>query len=925
LVIPGRGIPLTIERTYNSRNTIARGLFGYGWSSNLDVNLTISPSGPIVFTDSDGTRHFFGETLEGGYVALSGIYLTLEKQLNGTFILTLSDNTTKYTFNPNGKIQSFSDSNGNVTLFTYNTSGILLSIRDASNRILTITVGSNGFISNIGVENRVYSYTQDTNGNLLTHTNAKNSTKTYTYDGIGRLTGRTDGRNITTTISYDASSRVNRVSRPITVGGIVQENITTFTYDPSNNISSRINNTNQRTDYSYDPLGRVTQITENPFDSVNKKVTKFTFNDKNEVVLLEDPKNQPYVYDYDDQGNLTFEKLPGNQKAYYTFDNQNNLITEQDYNANIELHDYDAKNNNTESIDPYVQSVSKRYNSVGNLLYQTNPISVSDNLLPNSSFEYGSTWPDFWTQAVQSGKTAQFTWATISKFGNRSVSISNPTGWAIVHQLYEYTGGEPFVVSGYVKTESTTGKAYIKIEYFDASMIWLGQRSSYGLSGTHEWTRLQTVITNVPAGTVKIRISFALDAGQGTAYYDAIQFEKGNVVSAYNLIENSSFERYSSTIEKIPLHWSPSGNFSPADGRYQMVDSTDTRVYVGTQSVKLTGESGKNKYLAQRLLLSGTATTKLTLSGLSYQEGANPAGGNYALQLGINHSDGTVDWQFANDFNKTMQGWQHLTVEVEPTKSFQSIDVYLIYYNQTGAAWFDGIRLEIGASHTSYFYDTNHNYVTAIEDPLGNTINYTYDFFGNRTQQVEANGNTTIFSYNKENELTSVTDAKGFTTSYLYDGEGNVTEVTNAKGYKQKYEYNQFNSLAKVNDALNRSTTFEYDQFGNRTKTINADTTNVSNEYDNNNRLLSISYNNVKQFDFEYDLNDNLKKVIQTNGPITTFTYDINNRVLSETESGKTTSYTYDDNANITGLSIQDGGQTNFVYNKSQRTKIQDP
>lgn len=142
------------------------------------------------------------------------------------------------------------------------------------------------------------------------------------------------------------------------------------------------------------------------------------------------------------------------------------------------------------------------------------------------------------------------------------MSISNPTGWAIVQQIFDYTGGDPFVVSGYVKTAATTGKAYIKVEYFDASMVWLGQRDSYGLTGTHDWTRLQTVITNVPTGTVKIRISFALDAGQGTAYYDAIQLEKGNVVNAYNLIENSSFERYSSPTEKIHLHWSPSGNLS---------------------------------------------------------------------------------------------------------------------------------------------------------------------------------------------------------------------------------------------------------------------------------------------------------------------------------------------------------------------------
>jgi len=913
----GRGIPLTIERTYNSRNTKEKGIFGYGWSSNLDVQLTFAASGPVIYRDSDGTKHYFGESAEGAYISQSGVYLNLAKQPDGTFILTLADKTTSITFNQNGRIQSISDPNTNATSFIYNASNQLQSIQDASNRTLNLSYGSTGFISTITVQDRIYRYFQDVNGNLMSYTNAKNITKNYVYDSIGQLTDRKDGRNITTSITYDTSGRVSKISRPITIEGIVEESVITFTYNPVNNLSTRLDNNNQRTDYSFDPLGRVTQIIENSLDPVNKKTTTFSYNDNNEVVQMQDSKNQPYVYDYDEQGNLTFEKLPQNQKAYYSFDTQNNLITEQDFNQNIEAYDYDIKNNETESIDPYVQSVSKRYDSVGNLLYQTNPMSVSDNLLPNSSFEYGATWPDYWQQRIQSGGTTQFAWVSTAKFGNRSVSISNPTGWAIVHQLITtFSVQDTYVFSGYVKTEAATGRAYLKVEYFDASNVWLGQRNSYGLTGTHDWTRLQTVITNIPAGTVTIRVSAAMDTGQGTAYFDALQVEKGNVVSAYNLIENSSFERYSSSTDNIPLQWSASGNLTSADGRDQNITSTDSKVYVGNYSFKLTGETGKNKYLAQRLMLSGDSSTKMTLSGWSYQEGANPNGGYYALQLAVNYTDGTTDWRFGNDFSTTMFGWQHISVKVEPTKAFQSIDVYLYYYNQTGAAWFDAIRLEVAPSHTFYYYDESQNYIARIEDPLGNTINYSYDFFGNRTTFIDGNGNKTTNTYNEANELTAVTDAKGFITSYLYDEEGNLTEITNAKGYKKTYTFNEFNKMAKFIDSLNHSTSFEYDKYGNQTKVLNTDNSTVSNSYDILNRLISISYNDIKQFDLEYDLNDNLTKVTKTNGSITTFSYDLNNRLISETEGTNKTSYSYDDNSNITGLTIQGGSQTSFTYNK---------
>lgn len=915
-VLSGRGVPLSIERTYNSRNNLEKGVFGYGWSSNLDMKLTYAESGPVVYTESDGTKHYFGESAEGEYISASGIYLELAKQTDGIFMLTLADKTTFITFNVRGRIQTISDSNGNVTAFSYNTLGQLQSIKDASNRTVSVSYGSSGLISTIAIQNRIYRYTYSTNGNLVSYTNAKAITKNYQYDAIGRLLSRKDGRNLTTTIIYDTTSKVTKVSHPITIGGEVEESTVTFSYDPNNGLTTRLDNNVQRTDYSFDPIGRITQISENSSDPINKKISTFTYNDNNEVVQIQDPKNQTYVYDYDDQGNQIFEKLPENQKAYYAYDNQNNLLTEQDYNQNIELYDYDEKNNQTEAIDPYIQSVSKRYDQVGNLLYQTNPLSVSDNFLPNSSFEFGTTWPDFWQQVVQSGKTAQFAWATMNKFGNRSVSISNPTGWAIIHQIIKnFSVQDNYVLSGYVKTLGTTGKAYLKVEYFDASNIWLGQRSSYGLTGTHDWTRLQTVITNIPAGTVTIRVSAAMDAGQGTAYFDALQFEKGNVVSAYNLIENSSFERYSSTTDKIPLQWTSSGNLTSADGRDQNLSSTDFKIYVGNYSFKLAGEKGKNKYLAQKVRVSGDASTKLTLSGWSYQEGADPNGGYYLLQIAVNYTDGTVDWRFGNDFSTSMSGWQHISVKVEPTKAFQSIDVYLYFYNQTGSAWFDALRLEIAPSHTFYYYDEGQNYVTKIEDPLGNNVNYAYDFFGNRTMTMDGNNNKTVYTFNDANELTAVMDAIGNTTSYLYDGEGNLTEVTNVKGNKKKYEYNELNQLVKWTDSLNHSTYFDVDKFGNQTRVVNSDNTIVSNVYDNLNRLKSISYNNDKQFELEYDLNDNITKITNLSGPISSFSYDQNNRLVTESEGMNTTSYSYDDNSNITGLIIQGGSKKSFIYN----------
>jgi hypothetical protein len=151
---------------------------------------------------------------------------------------------------------------------------------------------------------------------------------------------------------------------------------------------------------------------------------------------------------------------------------------------------------------------------------------------------------------------------------------------------------------------------------------WLNQKVSYGLAGTHDWTRLHVVVDNAPAGTNSIRVSVGLNAGSGTAYFDGVQLEKGTVVSAYNLVDNSSFEQDSNG-DGIPDNWTTSGNFSASN----RMDATAANVYVGDNSFKITGESGKNKYIKQRIHISGDSNTKLTLSGWSKQEDANPNGG----------------------------------------------------------------------------------------------------------------------------------------------------------------------------------------------------------------------------------------------------------------------------------------------------------
>lgn len=93
LAVSGRGIPLEITRTYNSRKSDEAGMFGYGWKSNVEAQLIDSGNGPIILIDGDNTRHTFGEKVGGGYIAAGGVYLDLVKNSDSTYTLTGADGT----------------------------------------------------------------------------------------------------------------------------------------------------------------------------------------------------------------------------------------------------------------------------------------------------------------------------------------------------------------------------------------------------------------------------------------------------------------------------------------------------------------------------------------------------------------------------------------------------------------------------------------------------------------------------------------------------------------------------------------------------------------------------------------------------------------------------------------------------------------
>ena len=242
---------------------------------------------------------------------------------------------------------------------------------------------------------------------------------------------------------------------------------------------------------------------------------------------------------------------------------------------------------------------------------------------------------------------------------------------------------------------------------------------------------------------------------------------------------------------------------------------------------------------------------------------------------------------------------------------------------------------------------------TSITDPLSHATTFEYDSFGNLKAMVDALNNRTertydaisrlvgikdprgfvmAFRYDNANRVRLITDAKNGTTQFAYDLNGNLLTVTDAKSQTTTYTYDTMDRLATRKDALNRTETYQYDLAGNLTQFMDRKNQTATFTYDALNRRTGATYSDAT-VTFGYDAINRLTSVSDSVGGAITWTYDTvsgghHSRVLETTSPGTVTveydeigrrfklsasgltdtTYSYDNNSRLTG--VTQGSQT---------------
>jgi len=312
---------LEITRYYNSMDN-TEGIFGKGWKIDYETCLKKKEdSEDIIVAYPDGNIRVFEYTDTGSFKSPKGVYDTLLKTEDGTYILKVQKGIT-YKYDQAGNLISISDSNSNEIQFKYNREGLLSSVMSPGGKLLMFSYEGGRIVSITDHTGRNLKYKYDEKGNLTQVVYPDGGKITYAYDNIGLISITDQNGNTYVQNTYDEKGRVVR----------------------------QLDHENNELIIEYDEENR-----ENTFKWIKSGITR--------------------VYKYNTDMLLTEIRYDDGSVQKYTYDENLNRNSETDRNGNTTYKKYDDKGNLIEVIspEPFCYKTKYSYNEEGRLIKVVSP------------------------------------------------------------------------------------------------------------------------------------------------------------------------------------------------------------------------------------------------------------------------------------------------------------------------------------------------------------------------------------------------------------------------------------------------------------------------------------------------------------------------------------------------------------------------
>lgn len=942
----GEKAPASVYLVNNSANNNkynygSKPYCGYGWKLNIQQTVKSSSNYgltgdayntyPYVYTDEDGTEHYFMKVVEDSatkYYDEDGLGLELTKTSSSYTITDSQDG--KMTFLSNGNLSTIKDANGNTITINYDsTNTIIQSVTDGAGRNITVTSSENYLSKLTDQAGRATSYTiSDTK--LMNITNPDATSIAYTYATDNVLTSAKDIDNYKLTFTYLSATKGRRISR-----------INEYGYSTSN---SAVLGQSIGFNYSeYNETKITTSGVDNSYGTSDDIVTEYQFDNYGRLVST---------------NSVTNGKRFGASTATYT----------------------SGKANSNASNIKQLNRVTKSATLGGNV----------NNLVLNHSMERSEKWQFIKTGTVTDSEGYS---GSHSYIGNKALRLgateTSSGGRLRYRQMFTNTDvvpGKTYTLSAYIKTTGfstlTSGKygaglvVYCYYEDGTSTAFYSDYISKTTDTSINNGWRRETVTFKVPTTVTQTSINMLLREATGNAYFDAVQLEEGEVANKYNLLENGSFENTDS------LYNYTTDNMISSDG----VVSGGIE---GNKGYKVTGDKDNYKWLIQEVAVSGNEEDTYIISGWAkanaapayISDSSSSVNRRFKISVKVTYSDGTSKWRTAVEFNHDVVGWQYSSTIVDlsdddssTTKTPVKLGIYPRYEYQVNSCIFDNfsvVRDDV-ATYTydsdgnmisvvdnatqqssmnysnnnlisdtdakgyayTYTYDNKHNMIQA-KSQRGVMYNYTYNSDGNPTKLIVQNMSTSSSNLQLRTDMTytsdgayvsSVSDQDGNTITNSYNtSKGLLTSTTNQNGDTTSYTYNSNNDLITKVATTNEegeevSNSFEYDKHA--LKKIIHNGFNYIYDYDDYGNESSVKIGNTTLITSEYSSNNGeISKVTYGNGDYNTFTYDKYGNVATIGVNGTTKLKNYADSSGniVKNEDVVNKLQYNYDFDSTSR------
>ncbi len=891
LVVPLPGMPIRIERQYDSLKRNEAGDFGFGWrlGYNFDFkvdelqHVTVNLNGVRkTFPFSPIANPIFQSFYTPAYVTPAGMYGKLESTADtcngvlsqaggiyrcgvGTFGQDFQITAWKYT-DPGGRAYTFTRASG------------LTSIQDLNGN--RINIGPNGITSTAG-----------------------NINVPIVRDTFGRITKITDPRGKDYLYGYGLQGDLESVTYP----GIATA--ATFTYDTGHLLKDyrdpRGTLASTRTFY---PDGKLQSETE------NGQTKQYSYNVSSRVTTITNPDTGVEIIEQDAQGNVTKRTDGLNRVWNYTFDANNNPLTEVNPENETTTYTYNAQGFRTSVKNHLNQTDSATFNAMGGPLTVTNGVGFTQSVTYDARF-------NLVTIADPIGQVAEFSWNARGLPLTMKDARSNTSSYA-----YDAQGNR----TSYTDPEGrTTTSTYNALGWLLTQTDPRGNKTTY----TYDDAGRKTSMTDADN---KVWTYEYDAAGNKTADVDPLTRRTTYEYDAQNRLTKTTYPDTTFTTTTYDFRGKPltqtdqlgrvtkfeydkAGQLTKTIYAFGTTDQAQVEHTYDLAGRKLTDKDERSNITTYAYDDAGRMTSITNAQSKVRSMTYDAAGRKLTETDEKNH---TTTYEYDGRGRNTKITYPDTKFITQVFDGLSRLTSKTDQENRTTSWTYDKVSQLIGvtdalSNYTSYGYDTAGN-KTRQTDARSNATAYEYDKLNRRTRRTLPGGQFETFTYDAVGNMATRKDFNGKTTTFAYDSLNRTLSLTPDPTLVGQvgisFTYNGTGKRATMTDASG-TTTWTYD-FRDRVKTkatpqgtltythhanglvasvvsSNANGVDIGYAYDSLNRLQTVTDNRLAPngtTSYTWDDAGSVATMTYANGVVHTFTPDVMDRMsnVAVTKSGTT-------------------------------------